>query len=234
MDNGPEPPAPLLAVEGVAKHFSGVRALQDITFALAPGESLGVAGPNGCGKTTLLNVISGFLRPDRGRVRLAGRDLTGWEPHRVVRAGVARTFQVPRLAFRMTVEENVRAATLYRRLPWRICRETVERALTSVGLEGFRTGHVGALSQGQIRLVELARALATDPRLLLLDEPFAALSPGDVPEVLSALRRLHADRLSMVVVAHSRAFFEALCTRVAVLRDGRVVEVSAPGDMPRA
>ena len=234
MDNGPDPPAPLLAVEGVAKHFSGVRALQDITFALAPGESLGVAGPNGCGKTTLLNVISGFLRPDRGRVRLAGRDLTGWEPHRVVRAGVARTFQVPRLAFRMTVEENVRAATLYRRLPSRIRRETVERALTSVGLEGFRTGHVGALSQGQIRLVELARALATDPRLLLLDEPFAALSPGDVPEVLSALRRLHADRLSMVVVAHSRAFFEALCTRVAVLRDGRVVEVSAPGDMPRA
>ncbi len=218
----------------MAKYFGGVRVLQDITLALASGESLGVAGPNGCGKTTLLDVISGFLRPDRGGVRLAGRDFTGWEPHRVVRAGVARTFQVPRLAFRMTVEENVRAATLYRRLPWRIRRETVERALTSVGLEGFRTGEVGALSQGQIRLVELARALATAPRLLLLDEPFAALSPGDVPEVLSALRRLHADGLSMIVVAHSRAFFEALCTRVAVLQDGRVVEVGAPGDMPRA
>ncbi len=211
-----------------------MRVLQDITLALASGESLGVTGPNGCGKTTLLNVLSGFLRPDRGRVRLAGRDVTGWAPHRIVRAGVARTFQVPRLAFRMTVEENVRAATLYRRLPWRARHETVDRVLTSVELEGFRRSEVRLLSQGQVRRVELARALATDPRLLLLDEPFASLSPGDVPEVLSAVRRLHAAGLSMVVVAHSRAFFEALCARVAILQDGRVVRVTAPGDLPRA
>jgi branched-chain amino acid transport system ATP-binding protein len=234
LDSRPQLPPPLLAVEGLAKRFNGVRVLQDITLALAPGESLGVAGSNGCGKTTLLNVLSGFLRPDRGRIRLAGQDLTGWAPHRIVRAGVARTFQVPRLAFRMTVEENVRAATLFRRLPWRTRHETVNRILASVGLEGFRRSEVRLLSQGQVRRVELARALATDPRLLLLDEPFASLGPGDVPEVLSAVRRLHAGGLSMVVVAHSRAFFEALCTRVAIIQSGRVVKVAAPGDLPRA
>ena len=103
-----------------------------------------------------------------------------------------------------------------------------------MGLEEFRKSDIRLLSQGQIRRVELARALATDPRLLLLDEPFASLTPADVPEVLSAIRRLHAAGMSMVIVAHSRAFFEALCTRVAILQDGRVVRVSAPGDLPRA
>jgi ABC-type branched-subunit amino acid transport system ATPase component len=247
VDSGPRPPAPasggtaapasgplLLAVEGVAKRFGGVSVLRDISLALTSGESLGLAGPNGCGKTTLVNVISGFLRPDRGRVRLAGRDLTGWTPHRVAREGIARTFQVPRLAFRMTVDENVRAAALHRRLTPQAVGETVERALASVGLEGLRAREVRSLSQGQIRRVELARALATSPRLLLLDEPFASLSPGDTPEVLSALRRLHATGLALVVVAHSRALFEALCTRVAILGDGHVVRTCAPGDLPRA
>ncbi len=226
VDNAPS----LLAVEGVAKRFDGVSVLQDITLTVAPGESLGLAGPNGCGKTTLLNVISGFLRPDRGRVWLENRDLTGWHPHRVVRAGVARTFQLPRLAFRMTVEENVGAAALHQRLSRRAIRETVDRVVTSVGLGGVGTHEVRSLSQGQIRRVELARALATDPRLLLLDEPFASLS--DVPEILSALRRLRARGLSMIVVAHSRALFEAVCVRVAVIQSGRVVRTCAPGELP--
>ncbi|HEX4836828.1 MAG TPA: ATP-binding cassette domain-containing protein [bacterium] len=228
----PRPAPSLLAVEGVAKRFDGVSVLQDITLTVAPGETLGLAGPNGCGKTTLLNVISGFLRPDRGRVWLENRDLTGLQPHRVVRAGVARTFQLPRLAFRMTVEENVGAATLHHRLSRRAIRETVDRVVTSVGLGGLGTHEVRSLSQGQIRRVELARALATDPRLLLLDEPFASLSPGDVPEILSALRRLRARGLSMIVVAHSRALFEAVCERVAVIQSGRVVRTCAPGELP--
>lgn len=211
-----------------------MRVLHDISLAVLPGESFGLAGPNGCGKTTLLNIISGFLRPDQGRVRLAGRDVTGWAPHRVVRTGAARTFQVPRLSFRMTVEENVRAATLYRRLPSRAGRETVDGVLASAGLEGVRTREVRSLSQGQLRRVELARALATAPRLLLLDEPFASLSPGDVPELLSALRGLRTAGLSMVIVAHSRAVFEALCTRVAVLEGGHLVRTGGPGDLPRA
>ena len=248
VDNAARPPAPeglaaasgsephltpsLLAVEGVAKRFDGVSVLEDITLTLAPGESLGLAGPNGCGKTTLLNIISGFLRPDRGRVLLENRDLTGWRPHRVVRAGVARTFQLPRLAFRMTVEENVGAATLHLRLNRRAIRETVDRVMTSVGLGELAAREVRSLSQGQIRRVELARALATDPRLLLLDEPFASLSPGDVPEILSALRQLRARGLPMVVVAHSRALFEAVCARVALIQSGRIVRTCAPGELP--
>lgn len=236
MDSGVRvsPPSPPLAVEGVGKRFGGVRVLDDIALGLGPGESLGLAGPNGSGKTTLLDIISGFLRPERGRVRMAGRDVTGWAPHRIARAGAARTFQTPRLAFRMTVEENVRAATLSRRLTPRSGRETVNGALASVGLGGAQTREVRDLSPGQVRRVELARALATSPRLLLLDEPFAALGPEDVPEVLAALRGIRAAGLSLLVVAHSRAVFEALCTRVVVLEAGHIVRTCAPGDLPRA
>jgi ABC-type branched-subunit amino acid transport system ATPase component len=236
VDSGPRASraSPLLAVEGVGKRFGGVRVLEDIGLLLVPGESLGLAGSNGSGKTTLLDIISGFLRPDRGRVRLAGRDVTGWTPHRIVRTGAARSFQTPRLAFRMTVEENVRAATLYRRLTLRAAREVTDGVLASVGLEGTHARQVRDLSPGQIRRVELARALATSPRLLLLDEPFASLGPEDVPEVLSALRGIRAAGLSLLIVAHSRAVFEALCTRVAVLEGGHIVRTCAPGDLPRA
>lgn len=236
VDSGPQAPrpSPALAVEELEKRFGGVRVLDDIALMLDPGESLGLTGPNGSGKTTLLDIISGFVRADRGRVRMAGRDVTGWAPHRIVRTGAARTFQAPRLAFRMTVEENVRAATLYRRLTPRAGRETVDGVLASVGLEGAQTREVRDLSPGQIRRVELARALATSPRLLLLDEPFAALGPEDVPEALSALRGIRAAGHSLLIVAHSRAVFEALCTRVVVLEGGRIVRTCAPGDLPRA
>lgn len=236
MDSGPRASLapPPLAVEGVGKRFGSALVLQDISLILGPGESLGLVGPNGAGKTTLLDIISGFLRPDRGRVWLAGRDVTGWTPHHIVRTGAARTFQAPRLAFRMTVEENVRAATLYRRLTPPAGCETVDGVLASMGLEGARAREVRDLSQGQIRRVELARALATSPRLLLVDEPFTSLGPQDAPEVLAALRGVRAAGLPMLIAAHSRAVFEALCTRVAVLGGGRIVRTCAPGDLPRA
>ncbi len=223
--------AGLLRVEGVVKRFGGAVALDGLTLGLAAGESLGVAGPNGCGKTTLVNVISGFALPNQGRVWFDGREITRWPPHRIVREGIARTFQLPRLAFRFTVEQNLEAATLHRRLKSHGRREVVSQVLETAGLAHLRGREIRTLSLGEIRRVEVGRALATGARVLLLDEPFASLSSGDAPEVLSALRRLRREGRTMLIVAHSPALFQALCDRVAVIAAGRIIRSGRPVDV---
>jgi len=215
--------ASLLRVEGVVKEFEGTVALDCVTLHLASGESLGISGSNGSGKSTLVNVISGFVRPDRGRVWLGDREITRWPPHRVVRAGIARTFQLPRVGDRFTVEENLRAATLHRRLGGAQRRQIVSQILEMVNLAPLREREARTLSLGEIRRVELGRALATGGRVLLVDEPFASLTLEDAPEVLSVLRRLRREGRTMLIVAHSAALFQALCDRVTVVEDGRIV-----------
>lgn len=222
---------PLIHVDDVSKRFDGAHVLRDLTLTLAAGESLGLTGANGCGKSTLVNVITGFLRPEGGRVWLEGRNVTGWPPHRIVRAGIARTFQVPRLSSWMTVDENIQAAALHRHLPRRTREDLIGRIVEIAGLQALRARDVRTLSPGQMRRVELARALATGPRVLLLDEPFASLGPADIPEVVSALRRLRAEDMPMLIAAHSRALFQALCDRVALLQDGRIARTVRPGDL---
>lgn len=227
-----------LVVEGVAKAFGRVTVLCDVSLALEPGDALGITGAHGCGMTALVDIISGFLAPDRGRVRAAGCDLAGRAPHRVARAGIARTFQRPHLALDMTVEENVRAATLCRRRHARAAEEypprgqAVERALALTGLYELRREEAHRLSPGQIRGVEIARALAGAPIVLLLDEPFAALGEEDAPEMLSTIRRLRADRMTMLVTAHRRAILDMLCTRVASLEAGRLACCAPAGRVP--
>jgi ABC-type branched-subunit amino acid transport system ATPase component len=228
------PPAPtLLSIDGVVKRFGGAAVLNGFTLSLGAGESVGITGPNGSGKTTLVNVVSGFVWPDQGRIRLADRDITRWPPHRIVRAGIARTFQLPRLAFRLTVAENLEAATLHRRLGRRERVQTVGRILAQAGLEALRGREGRTLSQGEIRRVEIGRALATGARVLLLDEPFASLSPGDIPDVLSVLRNLRGAGMSMLVIAHSFALFHALCDRVVIIEAGRTVRTGRPAELFR-
>lgn len=225
-------PPSLLRVEGLVKRFGGAVALDGLTLELTAGESLGVAGPNGGGKTTLVNVISGFARPDQGRVWLSGREITRWPPHRIVREGVARTFQRPRLALGFTVAQNLEAATLHRRLHPRGRREVVHHILDLVGLAHLRGREIRSLSAGEIRRAEVGRALATGARVLLLDEPFASLRAEDAPEVLAALRRLRRDSKAMLLVAHSPALFRVLCDRVVVIEAGRIAPSSGPGGPP--
>jgi ABC-type branched-subunit amino acid transport system ATPase component len=215
--------ASLLRIEGVVKRFGGMVALDGLTLELDAGESVGISGANGCGKTTLIDIVTGFVRPDRGRVCLAGQEITGWPPHRIARAGVARTFQSPRVGFPFTVEQNLRAATLHRRLGGPGRRQVVDQVLTLVTLTHVRERVTRSLSLGELRRVELGRALATGGRVLLLDEPFASLNPGDAAEVLSVLRRLRREGRTMLIVAHSALLFQTLCDRVAVITAGRAI-----------
>ena len=226
--------ARLLRVEGVVKRFGGATALNGLMLSLGAGESLGVTGPNGSGKTTLLNVISVVVRPDLGRVWLAGLDITGWPPHLIVRAGVARTCQPSRLPLRLTVEQYVEAATLHRRLGRFRRRRVVNQVLDLTGLTDLRKRDASTLSSGESRRVQVGHALATGGRLLLLDEPFASLSPGDAPEVLSVLRRLRGQGLAILLVAHTATVFQALCDRIAVVEAGRVVRTGSPAEVLRA
>jgi branched-chain amino acid transport system ATP-binding protein len=220
---------PLLTVDDIAKTVGGVRVLGGLSLTLDAGDALGIAGRGGQGQAVLLDIISGFLRPDAGRVRLGGRDLTGWAPHRIVRAGVARTFYPPRPAFGMTVREVVVAATLSRHLRPREAGDAADRSLEIAGLRVFGRRDVRTLSEAQIRCLEVARALATSPRVVLLDEPVAGLGPDEEPEVLSTLRRLRAEGVTMVVSARHRALLQAVCTRVALIEDGRIGRSGDPG-----
>jgi branched-chain amino acid transport system ATP-binding protein len=221
----------LLSIENVRKRFHGLSVLEGLSLTLASGESLGLAGRTGCGKTTLLHIVSGFLRPEEGRVWFRGRDLTGWPPYRIVRTGIARTFQHVTFFAPLTVAETLRAAALHRRLRGRAREDAVTFALETVDLGTLRAREVGTLSPGELRRLDVARALATGPHLLLVDEPSASLDPGDLPEVLSALRRVRAGGMPMVIAAHSRTLFEVLCDRVAVIQDGRVNRMGSPGDV---
>jgi branched-chain amino acid transport system ATP-binding protein len=215
--------ASLLRVEGVVKRFGGMVALDGLTLELEDGESVGLSGTTGCGKTTLVDIVTGFLRPDRGRVWLAGQEITRWPPHRIVRAGIARTFQSPRVGFPLTVDQHLQAAMLHRRLHGPGRRQVVDQILAMVNLANVRERVARSLSLGEIRRVEVGRALATGGRVLLLDEPLASLGPEDAAEVLSVLRRLRREGRTMLIVGHATALFQTLCDRVAVIEDGRAI-----------
>lgn len=213
---------PTLHVEGVVKRFGGATVLDGLTLSLAPGESIGIAGPNGSGKTTLVDIISGFIRPDAGGAWLAGREITRWPPHRIVRAGMARTFQQAKLAGRLTVEQQLEVATLHRRLGAQARRRAVNDVLEMLGLGDLRARETRTLSGGEIRRADLGRVLATGAHVLLLDEPVTSPSAEGAAETLSVLRRLRKEGRTMLIVAHSAAFLQTLCDRVASIEHGRV------------
>lgn len=221
---GPEP----LHIERIVKRFGGSTGLDGLTFSLAAGESLGIAGPNGSGKTTLIDVISGFVRPDAGSTWLARQEITGWPPHRIVRAGLARTFQHPSLAGRLTVQQHLEAATLHRRLAAQRRRRAVNDALDMLSLGDVRAQEIGRLSPGEIRRADLGRALASGAHLLLLDEPLASLGDRDAAEMLSALRRLRREGRTMLMMAPSAPLLQTLCDRVLSIADGRFVLAGPP------
>jgi branched-chain amino acid transport system ATP-binding protein len=238
----------ILQLDAVHRAFGGVRAVDGASFAVAPGEVHGLIGPNGAGKTSLLNLVSGFLAPDAGRIALAGRPVAGLPPHRVAALGVARTFQNIRLFPDLSARDNVvvgahlrRRASLAARLlllpaaraEERGAREGAERLLERVGLAGQRRVHARHLSYGEQRRVEIARALASDPRLLLLDEPTAGMNPVEVEAVARLIRQVAAEGRAVLLVEHNVRLVMEVCDRITVLAFGKVIADGPPAEVAR-
>ena len=222
-----------LSISGVTKRFGCVVANRDISFEVAPGELVGVIGPNGAGKSTLFEIITGFYRPDAGAVRLEGTRLTGLSPDRVCRLGVARTFQKLRPFQGMTVLENVMVGALTRTRDLRHAREQAREILERVGLGDKAHAHGRTLSTGQRKRLELARALATRPRLLLLDEVTGGVDQGSIPGLVRLVRELHQDGLAVLVIEHNMRVITAVAQRIVALYLGEVIADGPPDVVAR-
>jgi branched-chain amino acid transport system ATP-binding protein len=214
-------PEPVLSVEGLVKRFGGFRALDGLSFAVAPGEALGLVGPNGSGKTTSLNAISGLFRPDAGRIAFHGQAVGGLAPHRIARLGIARTFQSPHPFASLTVRENVEVAATYGRRT--VAPLDVAALLASVQLDKFADRRAGELNSAQQKALDLARALAMAPAVLLLDELAAGLNPAELAAMAGRLRLLAQDGMALVVVEHLMGFLEQVTDRVIVMNAGREI-----------
>lgn len=217
---------PLLDVHELTKRFGGLVAVNKVSFSVAPGEILGILGPNGAGKTTLFNLLTGFITPDQGSVRLRGRELGRQSPARMVHLGVARTFQLCRPFVGLSVLENVMVPCYSPRglATGEVPRQRALRLLEHVGL-GQRA-HLPSelLAYGDQRRLEIARALATDPDLLLLDEPFAGLGSSEIEPLSALIRRLHDERgLTILIIEHKLREFMQLVQRVVALDFGEVI-----------
>ncbi|HET8575898.1 MAG TPA: ABC transporter ATP-binding protein [Methylomirabilota bacterium] len=217
-----------LSVAGVTKWFGGVVANRDVSFEVAPGELVGVIGPNGAGKSTLFEIITGFYRPDMGEVRLEGTRLTGLSPDRVCRLGIARTFQKLRPFQGMTVLENVLVGALTRTHDVRHARDQAREILERVGLGDKADAHARTLSTGQRKRLELARALATRPRVLLLDEVTGGVDQRSIPGLVRLVRELHQSGLTLLVIEHNMRVITAVAQRIVALYLGEVIADGAP------
>ena len=221
----------LLSVAGLSKRFGGLQAVSDLSFELAEGDILGLIGPNGAGKTTAFNLISGFLAPDRGEVRFAGRSLVGLKPHAVCRAGVARTFQIVRPFPRLSVLDNVRIGALGRVPAMAAAREDAAAVIARVGLGAKRDAPAGALSLPERKRLELARALATRPRLLLLDEVMAGLNATEMTALVELIRDINRSGVSILLIEHNMRAVMSLSHRIVVLSFGEKIAEGAPAEV---
>jgi neutral amino acid transport system ATP-binding protein len=234
----------LLSVSGLCKSFGGVRAVDAVSFDVAEGSLTALIGPNGAGKTTVFNLLSGFMRPDRGSVRFAGRPIEGRRGDVVARQGLVRVFQTPRVLTRMTVLENIMLAApdqLGERLPMpllmprRVARREAEIHARATELIDFlRLGPLadafaGTLSGGQRKLLELGRALIAEPRMILLDEPMAGVAPALAGELLGHIRALRAERgVTVFLIEHDMDVVMSISERVIVMDEGRVIADGTP------
>jgi branched-chain amino acid transport system ATP-binding protein len=215
-------------VEQASKSFGGLRAVDRVSFAVAEGEMLGLIGPNGAGKTTLFHMISGFLQPDGGHIEFAGEALVGLRPHDICQRGMVRTFQIARPFHRLTVLENVLVGALERVAHRRQAVEIAEEVLALTGLAG-KVGAMGAsLTLPERKRLELARALATGPRMLLLDEVMSGLNPTETARLIELIRTVHGRGITVLLIEHIMKAVMALSQRVLVLNYGELIAEGPP------
>jgi neutral amino acid transport system ATP-binding protein len=234
----------LLEVQGLSKHFGGVAAVSEAAFSVSEGAITALIGPNGAGKTTVFNLVSGFLPADRGEIRFAGHRIDGWRGDTIARAGLVRAFQAPRVLTRMSVLDNVLLAGKDQpgeRLgmswltPRRVARREREiraraaEVLELVRLHPLASAYAGTLSGGQRKLLELARALMVEPRMILLDEPMAGVAPVLARELLDHIQGLRAQRgVTVLVIEHDMEVVMSISDRVIVMDEGRVIAEGSP------
>jgi branched-chain amino acid transport system ATP-binding protein len=217
-----------LALSGVSKRFGGLQAVADLTLDMAEGEILALIGPNGAGKTTAFNLVSGFLAPDAGDIAFRRRSLLGLRPHRICHLGLARTFQIVRPFPHLSVLENVRVGALARAGSAREARARAERVVEEMGLAPRATAPAGELTLAERKRLELARALATGPTLLLLDEVMAGLTPAETDRIVDLLRAINARGVSILLIEHVMRAVMTLSHRVAVLSGGQLIAEGPP------
>jgi branched-chain amino acid transport system permease protein len=237
-----------LVLTAVTRHYGGVRALDGATFEVQPGEVHGLIGPNGAGKTTLLNVVSGLVPPTSGTLTLGGRSIGGLPAHRVAALGVSRTYQNLRLFGGLTAEQNVVVGAHLRRRaglwPWVLglsgaraeeeeSREQAREGLRRVGLHGRAQDRASDLSYGEQRRVEIARALAAGPSLLLLDEPTAGMNPPEAEAVATLVRAVAREGRAVLLIEHNVRLVMSLCDRITVLDFGKVIARGTPAEIGR-
>ena len=227
----------MLEIAGLSKSFGGFRAVSNVSLTVETRQIAAVIGPNGAGKSTLFNLITGHLRPDSGKVMLDGRDITGAAPHRICRMGMGRSFQRTNIFAKLTVFENLQAAYIvhHKRGPnlWRrsdsLYRDEAMNLLRSIGLAGQENTIAGTLSYGNQKQVELGLALASDPRVLLLDEPTAGMSATETHDTIALLERIAAEReLTLLFTEHDMEVVFSIAQKIAVLYQGRIIADGLP------
>lgn len=239
--------SPILLTNGITKDFRGLRALSNIDLVVKPNEILGVIGPNGAGKTTLFNLITGLIHPSQGKIIFLDQDITIFPPDRISKLGVGRTFQNIRLFTAMSVLDNVRVALQLHipANPWGVLvsspsfrsneKELEERAvalLSSFGLHQSTKQRADSLPYAHQRRLEIVRALALQPTLLLLDEPTAGMNPNESQELLQLIQKVHQEfHLTIILIAHDMRFVMNLCQRIQVLNQGETIAVGMPEEV---
>ncbi len=224
--------AAILEVTGITKRFGGLVAVDDVNFAVWPGEIMGLIGPNGAGKTTLLNVIAGVYRPNSGVVRWQGEPIQGLQPEKICRKGIARTFQICMPFAKMTALDNVTvAATFGNSQPVHHPQELAAQTLDFVGFPLPHDTLAVNLNAGQLRRLDLARALASQPKLLIMDEAAAGLTPGELAELQALILKIRAQGTTILIVEHLMRLILAICDRILVLHYGQPIALGTPREI---
>jgi branched-chain amino acid transport system ATP-binding protein len=223
---------PILSISNVSKHFGGVTALQDISFDVHAGEALGLMGPNGAGKSTLINIISGEYRPDRGTVHFRGHDVCRLSSHRVCHLGIARTYQIPQPFVNLTVRQNIMIAAEYGQGLGHSEAEAVSsRILKMTGLEARQGVVTSELAAITLKRLEMARALATGPQVLLLDEVGAGLTEDEIPQLLALLDAIRGTKVAMILIEHVMRVMTRAVDRIIVLDKGTKIAEGPPSEV---
>jgi branched-chain amino acid transport system ATP-binding protein len=228
----------LLEVKNLTKRFGGLVAVNNVSFHVDEGELLGIIGPNGAGKTTLFNLITGYLKPDSGKILLRGEDITGLPPNKIANKGLVRTFQIVRPFRHLPTIANVLVALQSyrgrRRIEWiKTAERKAMEMLEDVGLSDMALEPAENLSHGDLKRLEIARAMALEPEVVLLDEPFGGLNPVETEYMIKSLQRIHLDGHTLVIVEHKLHALMKLVKRVLVMHNGEIIAEGTPEEIAK-